>query len=188
MIEQTASRLFIPLTVGGGIQSLDDITQLLNHGADKVSLNSSALKNPQLIKQASDKFGRQCICIAIDSYYDPERKAHYCCTTGGKKMTNIKVYDWVQQVEQLGAGELLVTSMGHDGMKQGFDIEHLANIKSLVNIPIIASGGGGNAQHFVELFDQTDVSAGLAASILHDRETTVQSIKEVIRQGGIAVR
>ncbi|NGT19388.1 imidazole glycerol phosphate synthase subunit HisF, partial [Staphylococcus aureus] len=145
-------------------------------------------KNPQLIKQASDKFGRQCICIAIDSYYDPERKAHYCCTHGGKKMTNIKVYDWVQQVEQLGAGELLITSMGHDGMKQGFDIEHLANIKSLVNIPIIASGGGGNAQHFVELFDQTDVSAGLAASILHDRETTVQSIKEVIRQGGIAVR
>ncbi|HDF2029762.1 TPA: imidazole glycerol phosphate synthase cyclase subunit [Staphylococcus aureus] len=130
VIEQTASRLFIPLTVGGGIQSLDDITQLLNHGADKVSLNSSALKNPQLIKQASDKFGRQCICIAIDSYYDPERKAHYCCT----------------------------------------------------------HGGGGNAQHFVELFDQTDVSAGLAASILHDRETTVQSIKEVIRQGGIAVR
>ncbi|HDJ7304918.1 TPA: imidazole glycerol phosphate synthase subunit HisF [Staphylococcus aureus] len=188
VIEQTASRLFIPLTVGGGIQSLDDITQLLNHGADKVSLNSSALKNPQLIKQASDKFGRQCICIAIDSYYDPERKAHYCCTHGGKKMTNIKVYDWVQQVEQLGAGELLVTSMGHDGMKQGFDIEHLAKIKSLVNIPIIASGGGGNAQHFVELFDQTDVSAGLAASILHDRETTVQSIKEVIRQGGIAVR
>ncbi len=85
VIEQTASRLFIPLTVGGGIQSLDDITQLLNHGADKVSLNSSALKNPQLIKQASDKFGRQCICIAIDSYYDPERKAHYCCTHGGKK-------------------------------------------------------------------------------------------------------
>ncbi|EHJ07492.1 imidazole glycerol phosphate synthase subunit HisF [Staphylococcus simiae] len=188
VIESTAKKLFIPLTVGGGIQSLEDITLLLNHGADKVSLNSSALKNPDLIKQASDKFGRQCICIAIDSFYDQTSKDYYCCTHGGKKLTNVRVYDWVQQVEALGAGELLVTSMSHDGMKQGFDIEHLTAIKQLVNIPIIASGGGGNAQHFVELFQQTDVSAGLAASILHDREITVQSLKDTMRQGGIQVR
>lgn len=188
VIEETANQLFIPLTIGGGIQTLEDITQLLNHGADKVSLNSSALRNPELIRQASEKFGRQCICIAIDSYYDEQRQDYYCATHGGKKLTDVRVYDWVQQVERLGAGELLVTSMRHDGMKQGFDIEHLSEIKSLVNIPIIASGGGGNAQHFVDLFRTTDVSAGLAASILHDKETTVAKIKTEMRQGGVPVR
>ncbi|MCG1169320.1 imidazole glycerol phosphate synthase subunit HisF [Staphylococcus epidermidis] len=188
VIEATAKQLFIPLTVGGGIQNLDDITQLLNHGADKVSLNSSALKHPELIRQASEKFGRQCICIAIDSFYDKDRKDYFCTTHGGKKLTDVRVYDWVQEVEHLGAGELLITSMHHDGMKQGFDIEHLAKIKQLVNIPIIASGGGGNAQHFVELFQHTDVSAGLAASILHDQETAVAEIKDKMREGGILVR
>ncbi|MDU0850692.1 MAG: HisA/HisF-related TIM barrel protein, partial [Staphylococcus epidermidis] len=135
-----------------------------------------------------EKFGRQCICIAIDSFYDKDRKDYFCTTHGGKKLTDVRVYDWVQEVELLGAGELLITSMHHDGMKQGFDIEHLAKIKQLVNIPIIASGGGGNAQHFVELFQQTDVSAGLAASILHDQETTVAEIKDKMREGGILVR
>ncbi len=188
VIEETANQLFIPLTIGGGIQTLDDITQLLHHGADKVSLNSSALKDPELIRQESEKFGRQCICIAIDSYYDENRNDYFCTTHGGKKLTDVRVYDRVQQVEHLGAGELLVTSMRHDGMKQGFDIEHLSEIKSLVNIPIIASGGGGNAQHFVELFRKTDVSAGLAASILHDKETSVDQIKETLRQGGVPVR
>lgn len=188
VIEATAQRLFIPLTVGGGIQSLDDITQLLRHGADKVSLNSSALQHPELIQQASDKFGKQCICIAIDSYYDEVRDEYYCCTHGGKQRTTMRVYDWVQQVEALGAGELLITSMRHDGMKAGFDIQHLKAIKALVNIPIIASGGGGTARHFVELFHETDVSAGLAASILHDRETTVKEIKLELARGGILVR
>lgn len=188
IIEKTASQLFIPLTVGGGISSLDDISQLLKHGADKVSLNSAALKNPDLIRQASEKFGRQCICIAIDSQYDPETDDYYCCTHGGKQRTDKRVYEWVQEVEALGAGELLVTSMAYDGMKNGFDLEHLNGIAQRVNIPIIASGGGGNAEHFVELFNETPVSAGLAASILHDKETTVKAIKTTLDQGGITVR
>ncbi|PCF63975.1 imidazole glycerol phosphate synthase subunit HisF [Staphylococcus intermedius] len=188
IIQQTAEQLFIPLTVGGGIASIDDISDLLKHGADKVSLNSAALNNPELIRQASEKFGRQCICIAIDSQYDSELDDYFCCTHGGKKRTDKRVYDWVQEVESLGAGELLVTSMDFDGMKQGFDLKHLNDIAERVNIPIIASGGGGNARHFTELFTQTPVSAGLAASILHDKETTVHEIKQELENGGVPVR
>ncbi|MBL3398098.1 imidazole glycerol phosphate synthase subunit HisF [Staphylococcus pasteuri] len=188
VIETISKQLFIPLTVGGGIQTLDDISQLLNHGADKVSLNSSALQNPNLIKEASQKFGSQCICIAIDSYYSAEQNDYFCTTHGGKQLTSIRVYDWIQQVEELGAGELLVTSIHHDGMKTGFDIEHLSDIKSKVNIPIIASGGGGNPQHFLDLFKETDVSAGLAASILHSKTYTVADIKHTLRKGGVPVR
>lgn len=188
VIRQTAEQLFIPLTVGGGISTLEDISQLLNHGADKVSLNSAALKNPDLIRQASDKFGKQCICIAIDSQYDPQLDDFVCCTHGGKQRTDKRVYDWVQEVEALGAGELLVTSMAFDGMKQGFDLNHLNEIARRVNIPIIASGGGGHATHFTELFTQTPVSAGLAASILHDKETTIRDIKIELQKGGIPVR
>ena len=188
VIRQTAEQLFIPLTVGGGISTLEDISQLLNHGADKVSLNSAALKNPDLIRQASDKFGKQCICIAIDSQYDAQRDDFVCCTHGGKQRTDKRVYDWVQEVEALGAGELLVTSMAFDGMKQGFDLEHLNEISRRVNIPIIASGGGGHATHFTDLFTKTPVSAGLAASILHDKETTIRDIKIELQKGGIPVR
>lgn len=188
VIRRTAEQLFIPLTVGGGISTLEDIYQLLQHGADKVSLNSAALNNPDLIRQASEKFGKQCICIAIDSDYDSIENDYFCCTHGGKQRTPIRVYDWVTQVEALGAGELLVTSMAFDGMKQGFDIDHLNGIAKRVNIPIIASGGGGSATHFTDLFTQTNVSAGLAASILHDKETTIRAIKSVLREGGVPVR
>lgn len=188
VIRRTAEQLFIPLTVGGGISTLEDISQLLQHGADKVSLNSAALNNPDLIRQASEKFGKQCICIAIDSDYDSIENDYFCCTHGGKQRTPILVYDWVTQVEALGAGELLVTSMAFDGMKQGFDIDHLNGIAKRVNIPIIASGGGGSATHFTDLFTQTNVSAGLAASILHDKETTIRAIKSVLREGGVPVR
>ncbi|MCO4328747.1 imidazole glycerol phosphate synthase subunit HisF [Staphylococcus hyicus] len=188
VIRRTAEQLFIPLTVGGGISTLEDISQLLQHGADKVSLNSAALNNPDLIRQASEKFGKQCICIAIDSYYDSIENDYFCCTHGGKQRTPIRVYDWVTQVEALGAGELLVTSMAFDGMKQGFDIDHLNGIAKRVNIPIIASGGGGSATHFTDLFTQTNVSAGLAASILHDKETTIRAIKSELREGGVPVR
>lgn len=188
VIRRTAEQLFIPLTVGGGISTLEDISQLLQHGADKVSLNSAALNNPDLIRQASEKFGKQCICIAIDSDYDSIENDYFCCTHGGKQRTPIRVYDWVTQVEALGAGELLVTSMAFDGMKQGFDIDHLNGIATRVNIPIIASGGGGSATHFTDLFTQTNVSAGLAASILHDKETTIRAIKSELREGGVPVR
>lgn len=188
IIRQTAEQLFIPLTVGGGISSIEDISQLLQNGADKVSLNSAALNNPELIREASHTFGKQCICIAIDSYYDETLNDYFCCTHGGKKRTNTRVYDWVQQVEALGAGELLITSMTYDGMKQGFDLNHLNGITQRVSIPVIASGGGGTAEHFKTLFTDTPVSAGLAASILHDKETTIKAIKTTLQQGGIPVR
>ncbi|EKU50529.1 imidazole glycerol phosphate synthase subunit HisF [Staphylococcus massiliensis] len=188
VISEAASKLFIPMTVGGGIQSLEDISKLLKHGADKVSLNSAALRNPSLIKEASERFGKQCICVAIDSGYVDELDDYYCFTHGGKKQTSKRVYDWVEEVEALGAGELLVTSMAYDGMKQGFDIDHLNEIQRRVNIPIIASGGGGNAGHFVTLFQESQVSAGLAASILHDKEVSVSTIKSEMAKGGIPVR
>lgn len=188
IIEETASKLFIPLTIGGGINSVEDISILLKHGADKVSLNSSALRNPALIAKASQKFGRQCICVAIDAKWEEAQQDWFCYTHGGKQRTDKRVLDWVQEVETLGAGELLVTSMDYDGVKQGFDHRLLSLINELVTIPIIASGGGGNAQHFVDLFKETDVSAGLAASIFHDKETTVGAVKAVLKEEGVEVR
>ncbi|CAL27542.1 imidazole glycerol phosphate synthase subunit HisF [Staphylococcus carnosus] len=188
IIEETASKLFIPLTIGGGISSTDDISTLLKHGADKVSLNSSALRNPSLVKEASEKFGSQCICIAVDAKWEDERNDWFCYTHGGKQPTDIRVLDWVRQVEYLGAGELLVTSMDYDGVKQGFDHQLLNQINTVVSIPVIASGGGGNAQHFVDLFQQTNVSAGLAASIFHDKETTIGAVKTYLKDKGVDVR
>lgn len=188
IIEETASKLFIPLTIGGGISSTADISILLKHGADKVSLNSSALRQPSLIKEASDKFGSQCICIAIDAKWEAARNDWFCYTHGGKQPTNIRVLDWVRQVEALGAGELLVTSMDYDGVKQGFDHQLLKKINEAVNLPVIASGGGGNAQHFADLFQETDVSAGLAASIFHDKETTISAVKNYLQEKGVQVR
>lgn len=188
IIEETASKLFIPLTIGGGISSTDDISTLLKHGADKVSLNSSALRNPSLVKEASEKFGSQCICIAVDAKWEDERNDWFCYTHGGKQPTDIRVLDWVRQVEDLGAGELLVTSMDYDGVKQGFDHQLLNQINAVVSIPVIASGGGGNAQHFADLFQQTKVYAGLAASIFHDKETTIGAVKTYLKDKGVDVR
>ncbi|WP_105993725.1 imidazole glycerol phosphate synthase subunit HisF [Staphylococcus simulans] len=188
IIEETASKLFIPLTIGGGISSVEDISILLKHGADKVSLNSSALRNPELIQAASQKFGSQCICIAIDAKWEEDKQDWFCYTHGGKQRTNKRVLDWVNEVEDLGAGELLVTSMDYDGVKQGFDHRLLKQINDHVSIPIIASGGGGNAQHFADLFKATDVSAGLAASIFHDKETTIGAVKAFLKDEGVNVR
>lgn len=188
IIEETASKLFIPLTIGGGINSVEDISILLKHGADKVSLNSSALRNPELIAEASQKFGTQCICVAIDAKWEEDKQDWFCYTHGGKQRTDKRTLDWVQEVEALGAGELLVTSMDYDGVKQGFDHRLLSLINDRVSIPIIASGGGGNAQHFADLFKETDVSAGLAASIFHDKETTVGAVKAFLKEEGVEVR
>ncbi|MCD8914396.1 imidazole glycerol phosphate synthase subunit HisF [Staphylococcus simulans] len=188
IIEETASKLFIPLTIGGGISSVEDISILLKHGADKVSLNSSALRNPELIQAASQKFGSQCICIAIDAKWEEDKQDWFCYTHGGKQRTDKRVLDWVNEVEDLGAGELLVTSMDYDGVKQGFDHRLLKQINDRVSIPIIASGGGGNAQHFADLFKATDVSAGLAASIFHDKETTIGAVKAFLKDEGVNVR
>lgn len=188
VIRETAKELFIPLTIGGGIKSVGDIRQLLNAGADKVSINSAAIKEPGLIKEASDVFGSQCICVAIDVKYDDEREDYYVHTHGGSKATDIKAFDWVKQAADLGAGELLITSMDHDGVKEGFDIKFLKEAVGLVDIPIIASGGAGNIGHFVELFKDTGISAGLAASIFHNQEVGINELKETLEKEGIEVR
>lgn len=188
VIRKTAEQLFIPMTVGGGIKSIKDISNMLNAGADKVSLNSAALNDPDLIRESSDKFGSQCICIAIDAQWEEEHQDWFCYTHGGKKRTDIRTLDWVVSVEKMGAGELLVTSMDYDGMKQGFDHQLLSAIQERVSIPVIASGGGGNAGHFAELFRATDVSAGLAASIFHDEEVSINEVKEACTKEGVAMR
>lgn len=188
VIRETAKELFIPLTIGGGIKSTGDIRQLLNAGADKVSINSAAINNPNLIREAADTFGSQCICVAIDVKYDEDRGDYYVHTHGGSKSTDIKAFDWVKRTADLGAGELLITSMDHDGVKEGFDIKFLKEAVGLVDIPIIASGGAGNIDHFVELFKETGISAGLAASIFHNQEVGINDLKETLDQEGIEVR
>ncbi|MBY8910197.1 imidazole glycerol phosphate synthase subunit HisF [Salinicoccus roseus] len=188
VIRETAKTLFIPLTIGGGISSVEDIRQLLNAGADKVSINSAAIRNPELIREASEVFGSQCICVAVDVKYDAEEKDYFIHTHGGSKKTDIRAFDWIVKCEALGAGELLITSMDHDGVKQGFDIRFLKQANEMVNIPIIASGGAGSPEHFTELFRQTDVSAGLAASIFHNREVEIKDLKETLQNAEIEVR
>lgn len=188
VIKETAKELFIPMTIGGGIQSVADISALLGAGADKVSLNSAALRNPDLIREASEKFGAQCICIALDAKWDEEKQDWFCYTHGGKKATDIRALDWVKKVESLGAGELLVTSMDYDGMQQGFDHKLLSLIQESVTIPVIASGGAGTSEDFSALFLETDVSAGLAASIFHDEEVSIQEVKDDCIRKGVAMR
>lgn len=188
VIRETAKELFIPLTIGGGISSIEDIRQLLNAGADKISINSAALKEPHLIETASEIFGKQCICIAIDVKYDAGKADYFVFTHGGSKDTGIRALDWIVQCAERGAGELLITSMDHDGVKQGFDIDFLKQANELINIPIIASGGAGNAAHFVEVFEETGVSAGLAASIFHNREVEIKDLKQTLQSEGFEVR
>lgn len=188
VIRRTARELFIPMTIGGGLKSVEDISTVLNAGADKVSLNSAALRNPELVYEASEKFGAQCICVAVDAKWEEDKQDWFCYTHGGKQRTDIRTLDWVKKVEELGAGELLVTSMDYDGMQHGFDHKLLKLIQDSVNIPVIASGGAGNAQHFVDLFKETDVSAGLAASIFHDEDVAIQEVKDLCTKEGVAMR
>lgn len=188
VIRDTARELFIPLTIGGGISSVEDIRRLLNAGADKVSINSAALKDPDLIETASQIFGSQCICIAIDVKYDTDKADHFVFTHGGSKDTGIRAFDWITQCAERGAGELLITSMDHDGVKQGFDVDFLKKANALVNVPIIASGGAGDEGHFIELFRETDVSAGLAASIFHNQEVDIEDLKYKLQDEGFEVR
>lgn len=188
VIRQTAKELFIPLTVGGGIKSNEDIKQLLDAGADKISINSAAIENPEIIRTASEQFGSQCVVLAVDVKYDAGLGDYYVYTHGGSNRTDIKALDWIVKGEASGAGELLITSMDHDGVKSGFDTEFLKTAADLVNIPVIASGGAGNIEHFVELFKNTGVSAGLAASIFHRNEVKIGDLKQELDSNGIEVR
>ena len=186
LVMRVAEKVNIPFTVGGGISSVEDVELLLNSGADKVSINSSAVKNPQLINELAAKFGSQCIVVAIDAkQMDGEWIVHL---VGGKVPTNIKLFDWVKEVEQRGAGEILFTSMDHDGTKNGFANEALAKLGNLVNIPIIASGGAGNTQHFVDTFIDGKADAALAASVFHFKEIDIMDLKRELKNNNIAIR
>lgn len=191
IVEETASRVFIPLTIGGGIRTINDIRAILLAGADKVSINSAAVKNPQLISEGANKFGSQCIVVAIDAKrvdIEGENFQWEVYINGGRKATGIDVVKWAQEVEKLGAGEILLTSMDTDGTRDGYDLELLKTISTSVNIPVIASGGAGKAEHLRDALLIGKADAVLAASIFHEKEYTIKEIKEYLAGEGIPVR
>ncbi|MFV9510595.1 imidazole glycerol phosphate synthase subunit HisF [Tepidibacillus sp. LV47] len=188
VVEQTAGSISIPFTVGGGIGSVDDMRALLRAGADKVSINSSAVANPDLINQGAKVFGNQCIVVAIDAKYNEEWEDYEVVTHGGRKPTGLRVRDWAKEVEKRGAGEILLTSMDQDGKKQGFDLKLTRMVAEAVQIPVIASGGGGNAEHFAEAFEIGKADAALAASIFHYGEVKIPELKRELRERGLNIR
>jgi cyclase len=192
IIEEVASQVFIPLTVGGGVREVEDVRRLLNAGADKVSINTSAVVNPQLVADASDRYGSQCIVVAIDAKQvgvDASGQPRWeVFTHGGRKETGLDAVEWARKMVSLGAGELLVTSMDRDGTKIGFNLGLNKAISDAVDVPIIASGGVGNLQHLVEGVKLGGADAVLAASIFHYGEYTVRQAKEYMREHGIEVR
>lgn len=188
VVKEVASELAIPFTVGGGINSLEDMKRMLRAGADKVSLNTAAVANPILLTEGSSFFGSQCIVLAIDAKYDPELGSWRVYTHGGRKPTELEVIQWAQEAVRLGAGEILLTSMDCDGEKAGFDLELTKAVSAAVSVPVIASGGAGNAAHFAEAFLEGEADAALAASIFHYRETSVKEVKSYLREKGVIVR
>lgn len=198
VVRKTAENVFIPLTVGGGIRTVDDFRSMLRAGADKVSVNSAAVYNPSIINDASKIFGNQCVVVAIDGKCtgienDPdnprfEKKKFNVFTAGGSKDSGLDVVSWAKKAESLGAGEILLTSMDTDGTKTGFDIDMLNAVCEVVNIPVIASGGGGDLSSFVEVFEKTPADAALAASIFHYGEFKVADVKKAINKCNIPVR
>lgn len=184
--EAVASQVFIPFTVGGGIRTLEDIDALLKAGADKVSINTRAVEDPDFITRAAQRFGSQCVVVAIDA--KRTEKGFEVFTHGGRKATGIEAIYWAREVERLGAGEILLTSMDADGTKQGFDIELTQKAAEAVDIPVIASGGAGKPEHFYELFNKTGAAAALAASIFHFGEISIPELKMYLRQKGVPVR
>ena len=187
VVEQTASKVFIPLTVGGGISSVKDMYNLLRAGADKVSINSAAVRNPKLIQEGAEHFGSQCIVVAIDARKVEEDKWNVY-VNGGRVDTGMDAIEWARRVAQLGAGEILLTSMDADGMKNGYDLRLTGAISNSVSVPVIASGGCGHVDHIIEVFQKTTVDAALAASIFHYGEATVQDVKRKLREANVEVR
>ncbi len=186
LVLRVAATINIPFTVGGGISSIDDVQRLLQNGADKVSINSSAVKNPDLVNQLAAKFGSQCIVVAIDAkQIEGQWKVHL---VGGKVPTEIDLFDWAKEVEQRGAGEILFTSMDNDGTKDGFANEALARLSDILNIPVIASGGAGSQKHFVDTFIHGKADAALAASVFHFKEIAITTLKHTLNAQGIPVR
>lgn len=188
VVERTAKKVFIPLTVGGGIRTLEDIRRMLLAGADKVSLNSAALDHPELIEQGARAFGSQCIVVAIDARAREDGSGWDCYRAGGRTNTGVDALEWAKRAEALGAGEILLTSMDADGTKQGFDLPLCKAVRNAVNIPVIASGGCGSLEDFAEVFEQDAADAALAASLFHYEETSVQQVKDFLKERGVHVR
>ncbi|PLT29027.1 imidazole glycerol phosphate synthase subunit HisF [Peribacillus deserti] len=188
VVKSVAASLAIPFTVGGGINSLEDMKRILRAGADKVSLNTAAVVNPGLISEGARFFGTQCIVVAIDAKYDEEAGTWVVYTHGGRTKTEKTAVAWAQEAVTLGAGEILLTSMDSDGEKQGFNLELTSAVSKAVSVPVIASGGAGNAEHFYEAFTRGKADAALAASILHYKETSVTEVKNFLLSRGVNIR
>ncbi|MEN5196257.1 imidazole glycerol phosphate synthase subunit HisF [Sphingobacterium sp. PCS056] len=186
LVKAVARQVNIPFTIGGGINEMKDAEILLNSGADKISINSAAVRNPQLINDLAAAFGAQFVVVAIDTrYLEGQNFVHL---SGGRIQTELKTEDWVREAQERGAGEILLTSMDHDGTKNGFDNGLLKKINDSITIPLIASGGAGNQQHFVDVFQQANVDAALAASVFHYGEILIPALKDTLRSNGIVVR
>ena len=186
VLERVAKEIFIPLTVGGGINKIEDFDRVLKSGADKVSVNSGAVKNPNLIREAAEKYGNQCVVLSVDIKKVGQKYSVF--VKGGREDTNIDAIEWVINGEKNGAGELVINSIDTDGIKNGFDIDLLKEIADNVSIPIIASGGAGTMEHFKEVFEVKGVDAGLAASIFHFKEIDIKDLKEYLKNNNIKVR
>jgi cyclase len=187
VVRRTAEQIFIPLTVGGGIRTIEDFRAILSAGADKISVNSAALKRPELITEAAEKFGSQCVVVAIDAKRR-DGGGFDVYLNGGRVNTGKDAVEWAKEVEKLGAGEILLTSMDCDGVKNGYDIELTKAISSSVRIPVIASGGAGNMEHFYDALTEGQADAALAASLFHFREMEIRDLKKYLRQKDVPVR
>ncbi|AAM25298.1 cyclase [Caldanaerobacter subterraneus subsp. tengcongensis MB4] len=188
VVKRTSEKVFIPLTVGGGISDIDDIREVLKAGADKVSINTQAVKQPTLIRQAALRFGSQCVVVAIDAKKRPDGTGYNVYINGGRINTGLDAVEWAKKVKDLGAGEILLTSMDKDGTKDGYDIELTRLISEAVSIPVIASGGAGKPEHFKEVFTQGKADAALAASVFHYGELDIKELKRYLKDEGIPVR
>lgn len=188
LVRKVAEKVFIPFTVGGGIRTVDDFRNLLREGADKISINSSAIDNPRLISDAADKFGSQCVVVAIDAKRRADGSGWNIYKMGGRVDTGIDALEWAVRANKLGAGEILITSMDCDGVKQGYDIELTRTIAENVSIPVIASGGAGKPEHFYDALTQGKADAALAASLFHYKELEIADLKKYLAQRGVSVR
>ena len=188
MVRKVAETVFIPFTVGGGIRTVDDFRALLREGADKISINSSAIDTPNLISDAADKFGSQCVVVAIDAKKRADGSGWNIYKHGGRIDVGIDALEWAHKVEKLGAGEILLTSMDCDGTKAGYDLELTRAVAEAVNIPVIASGGAGNLEHFYDALTDGKADAALAASLFHYKELEIKEVKEYLRGRGVSVR
>ena len=188
LVRRVAEKVFIPFTVGGGIRTVDDFKNLLREGADKISINSSAIDNPHLISDAADKFGSQCVVVAIDAKRRADGSGWNIYKMGGRVDTGIDALEWAVKANKLGAGEILLTSMDCDGVKQGYDIELTRTIAENVSIPVIASGGAGSKEHFYEALTEGKADAALAASLFHYKELEISDLKDYLAQRGVSVR